>query len=80
MDHSGSVWQYVRLNIFSKSYPKIATEIFTITVDVYQNSPKATKYLSYFWDKICHQVISKIAHSDHSALDQAQSTSIKVAF
>ena len=37
-------------------------------------SKKVSKYCDYFCKKICHQDLSKIAQSGHTALDTATAT------
>ena len=50
---------------FSKSCPKSSNSSFS-SKWCFVKSPKDTKYLAYFCQKICHQELSKIAQSGHT--------------
>ena len=47
--------------------PKVAQNVeqivFTLKVMLFKKSPQVSRYLGYFWNKICCQEISKIAQS-----------------
>ena len=45
---------------------------FYLRRDRFQSIPKVTKHLGYFLNIICHQELSKIAQSVHTARIQVQ--------
>ena len=57
----------------SKSCPKIIHISFHSKVIIFKIVLKVTKYLGYFWAKICCQELSKIAQSGHTDCRQASS-------
>ena len=49
-------------NFFLKMPKKVAAAVFTFKV-MFENTPKVTKHLGYFWKTICYQELSKIPQS-----------------
>ena len=54
---------------FFKSCPKCCQISFCIKRDAFQNSSNVTVHLGYFWNKIFHPELKKIAQSGHNALN-----------
>ena len=49
--------------ISTKVVKKVATAIFTLNLMLFKNPKQVSKYLDYFWIKICCHLLSKIAQS-----------------
>ena len=60
-------------DVLIKSCPKAKHSSFTYKVTFSQIEQKVAKYLDYFCKKICHQGLTKIAQSGHSACNFAPS-------